>query len=110
MNQYVAGFVFVLLALFGTNAPVQADPQLTSWLTEPSGRYARVYETDADQIAGNAVTSWIHPTGGAGQAQPTYAGVHEISTTRHNRVLVTERGQERLLPVHEYGPCLAIGL
>lgn len=58
-------------------AVLQADPRISSWFTEHTGLYARIYETTADEAAQNAVTTWSR---GAGtQALPTYAGVHEVS-------------------------------
>ncbi|MEN8734633.1 MAG: sulfatase-like hydrolase/transferase [Lentimonas sp.] len=60
---------------------VSAEPLLSSWHTENSGQYARIYETTADQTALNAVTTWAHPNNGSGQAEPTYAGVHEVAYT-----------------------------
>jgi len=63
--------------LFASTA--SADPILTSWFTEPSGRYARIYRDTEDQEVETSVTTWAR---GAGiQAQPTYAGVHEIAAT-----------------------------
>ena len=63
-------------------APLQADPLINSWLTELSGRYARIYRDNADQAANAPVTTWSR---GAGvQTLPTYAGVHEISATANN--------------------------
>ena len=57
---------------------VSADPLLNSWITELSGRYARIYEDNDAMAAQNAVTTWSR---GAGtQSQPTYAGVHEIAS------------------------------
>ncbi len=56
-----------------------ADPLLSSWYIERSGSYARLYETDADQVSQTAVTTWSN---GAGvQDAPTYSGIHEISYT-----------------------------
>ena len=56
-----------------------AEPLVSSWFTEKSGSYARIYETLDDQNAQNAVTTWNRGQGV--QAQPTYAGVHEVSYT-----------------------------
>ncbi|MAS65133.1 MAG: hypothetical protein CL815_07930, partial [Coraliomargarita sp.] len=53
------------------------DPQVTSWYTENSGQYARIYETISDQNSGNAVTTWTRGQGT--QSSPTYAGIHEVS-------------------------------
>lgn len=52
------------------------DPLLTSWFTRDSGKYARIYGTDADKTAGNAVTTWSNGT--QTQALPAYCGIQEI--------------------------------
>ena len=44
----------------------QADPLLSSWYTERSGVYARVFQNDA-AIPNGATTTWVHPGGGASQ-------------------------------------------
>jgi hypothetical protein len=54
-------------------ASVRADPQLTSWFTANSGKYARIYTSTANRTAGIFSTTWT------GQALPTYAGIHEIN-------------------------------
>ena len=76
-----------------------ADPILSSWFTEHSGQYARIYETSADESALNPVTTWSHPNNGSGQALPTYAGVHEIAYTDTN-VYIRTSG----LGFHVMGP------
>lgn len=53
------------------------DPRYTSWLTNPSGTYARLYESTTAQLAGNAVTTWSRGQGV--QSTPTYAGVNQVS-------------------------------
>jgi hypothetical protein len=53
-------------------ATAQADPQLTSWFTANTGKYARIYTSTANRTAGVASTTW------STQTSPTYAGVHEI--------------------------------
>jgi hypothetical protein len=68
-----------LLALALAPLAAQADPLISSWYTEESGAYARIYQTTADEAAGNSVTSWSHGRGN--QAQPTYAGVHQIDAS-----------------------------
>ena len=51
------------------------EPLVHSWFTQNSGRYARIYETDASQSAQTAVTTWNR---GAGvQTLPVYAGVQQ---------------------------------
>jgi len=58
---------------------VYADPQLTSWFTDLSSKYARVYLTDADAVSGNTYTTWSNPSGNLSQSLPAYAGVRQIS-------------------------------
>ena len=53
-----------------------ADPQLTSWFTEDSGRYARLYESSAAETAGTVSKTWSRGSGV--QSSPTYAGVSKI--------------------------------
>lgn len=59
--------------------PLAADPLVTSWQNDLSGRYARLYQTDAEEAAGNAITTWNRGQGV--QALPTYAGVSEVAVT-----------------------------
>ncbi|MDF1860342.1 MAG: sulfatase-like hydrolase/transferase [Verrucomicrobiales bacterium] len=67
------------LALFLSANSSLAEPVVTSWFTDHSGKYARIYETLEDQSQQTPTTTWNR---GAGvQALPTYAGVHEISYT-----------------------------
>lgn len=85
------------IALLVSAATAFADPQISSWHTENSGRYARIYETTADETAGNAVTTW---TRGQGiQSQPTYAGVSEVAAST-NWVYIRSTG----LASHVMGP------
>jgi arylsulfatase A-like enzyme len=55
----------------------QDEPRWTSWLTHYSGTYARTYISDAAEASLNAVTTWSRGQGT--QAQPTYAGIHEVA-------------------------------
>ena len=88
------------LAVAGQPGFISAEPQLTSWFTELSGRYARIYETNEDQDAKRSVTTWNR---GAGvQALPTYAGVHEISYNA-NSIFIRSSG----LGFHVMGPWYA---
>jgi len=66
--------LFVLLVLV---TRLTATPQLSSWYTNSSGSYARIYDSTAAQNAGTAVTTWSRGQGV--QSSPTYAGVHRIS-------------------------------
>jgi hypothetical protein len=64
---------YISLVLLGLEAVLHADPQLSSWITEASTKYARIYKTTDDRTAGISSATWT------GQILPTYAGVHEIN-------------------------------
>jgi hypothetical protein len=66
----------VALAVTMALTRASADPQLTSWLTTYSGRYARIYTTDAAKTTGTSVTTWTN--GSLEQSLPAYDGVQEI--------------------------------
>jgi len=68
--------IFLLLAVSGA---ANADPQLTSWFTDLSSKYARVYLTDAEAVSGTTHTTWSNPSGNLSQALPAYAGIQGIS-------------------------------
>jgi hypothetical protein len=53
-----------------------ADPRVDSWFTADSGKYARIYPTLADELAGNSATTWSRGQGT--QLLPVYAGVREV--------------------------------
>ena len=55
------------------------DPQLESWQTANTRRYARIYETDAARLAGTPVTTWTR--GATSQNTPSYAGVIQVSSS-----------------------------
>ena len=63
---------FIFFVLFSLGSVLHADPQLSSWLTEASTKYARIYTSSNNRTAGISTTTWT------GQTSPTYAGVHEI--------------------------------
>lgn len=66
-----------LCLLLSTLTPAaMAQPIVDSWFTANSGRYARIYTTDANKAAGNAVTTWSN--GSQSQNTPAYSGVQEI--------------------------------
>jgi hypothetical protein len=77
---------------------VLAEPITTSWFTELSGQYARIYPTLTEEAANSPVTSWNHPSGND-QLTPTYAGVSEISTTTTDLYIRTSG-----LPFQTMGP------
>src|SRR5262245_55592477 len=73
----MGGMKALLCLLVIPLATAVADPQLDSWHTANSGRYARLYTTVAAETAGNSATTWSR---GAGvQTLPTYAGVNQVS-------------------------------
>ncbi len=65
----------ILLLIFAPGL-VLADPQLTSWYTEDSGQYARVYQSTADETSRTVSKTWSRGSGA--QNTPTYAGVSKI--------------------------------
>lgn len=71
--------VSALLLLLAT-AAAHADPQLTSWHTANSSKYARIVETDAELAAGTSKTTWTRTAGPNTLAQtlPVYAGPQQI--------------------------------
>ena len=76
---------------------LSADPLLDSWLTELSGRYARIYPDNAAMDSQAPVTTWSRGQGT--QAQPTYAGVNEIAADPNNVYIRTSN-----LGFHTMGP------
>jgi autotransporter-associated beta strand protein len=91
---------FVLLP-FLLAAAAQADPQLTSWFTQNSGKYSRVYTTTANRTNGVSATTWN--TGGATlpHTSPSYADVYSVSYST-NWVYVKYSG----IPSYVIGPWL----
>ena len=76
-----------------------ADPYVDSWLTSSSGKYARLYTTDANKTNGVSVTTWSNGT--QTQSLPAYAGVQEIYSSS-NWVYIRTTG----LATHTMGPWL----
>lgn len=66
-----------LLVTLGCSFHIQADPQISSWYTEKSGRYAKIFESTADESAGSYVTTWSR--GQTDQTLPVYAGIQEVA-------------------------------
>jgi hypothetical protein len=83
--------------LIATSLLAQTDPRYTSWLTNPSGNYARLYASSAAQASGTAATTWSRGQGM--QATPTYAGVGQVSYST-NWVYIRGSG----LGFHTMGP------
>src|SRR5689334_2458417 len=67
---------FIISALISLASHVHADPQIDSWFTTDSGKYARLYLTDADKSSGNAVSTWSR--GSISQTIPAYCGVYFV--------------------------------
>jgi hypothetical protein len=86
----------ILCAFLAVSARA-GDPQLESWQTGNSRRYARLYQTDAAKAAGTAVTTWSR--GAANQSVPSYAGVIQVSSSA-NWVYLRASG----LGYHVMGP------
>ena len=76
-------FFFILVAPLAAATPIT-----TTWFTDLSGQYARIYTDGETEAANIAVTTWEHPTGNS-QLTPTYSGVHEISVTNTNLYIRT---------------------
>ncbi|MEZ5327671.1 MAG: YHYH protein [Verrucomicrobiales bacterium] len=76
-------------ASIGVNGLLPADPILSSWYTEGSGRYARIWETGAAEAAErggaavSSVTTWnfedYADVNSGAQLLPVYAGVQGVS-------------------------------
>jgi hypothetical protein len=71
----VAGVAGIIL----TAANAAADPQISSWFTADSAKYARIYTTDANRTNGVSVTTWSNGT--QTQSLPAYSGVQEIDSS-----------------------------
>jgi hypothetical protein len=73
-------FLPLLAVLPGLAAAAAAaaaeDPRTNSWFTASSGKYARIYTSDASKSAGTSVTTWSNGT--QTQGSPAYAGVQEV--------------------------------
>ena len=65
------------LALTFAAAAAHAEPLLSSWFTDISSKYARIYTSDANKLAGTSVTTWTNGT--QVQALPAYCGVQSVS-------------------------------
>ena len=81
----------------GLAVTARADPQLTSWFTVDSGKFAQIYRTEADKEDGHTETTWSN--GRQMQLQPAYSGVQEILSSS-NWVYIRSTG----LGSHVMGP------
>jgi FtsP/CotA-like multicopper oxidase with cupredoxin domain/arylsulfatase A-like enzyme len=73
----------LILSLLASITAAHADPQLTSWFTANSGKYARIYTSTANETAGttsvSASSSSPWSRGSGTQTNPAYADVNEIN-------------------------------
>lgn len=72
-------YLRVAIGIALSTAQATSEPILSSWFTDRSGAYARIFETLADESNLNAVTTWSRGQGS--KNEPTYAGVHEVSAS-----------------------------
>ncbi|MBM3846865.1 MAG: hypothetical protein FJ405_11355, partial [Verrucomicrobia bacterium] len=93
--QHLSAVLTVLACI--NSAALADDPQASSWFTVFSGKYARVYLTDADRLSGNAVATWSR--GNISQTLPSYAGVQEVASSA-NWTYIRTTG----LGIHTMGP------
>ena len=93
-----AACALLLVGIGNQVCHAQTGPLFSSWLTNFSGRYARVTQT----TGGTSVTTWPAaglPKMGGGQATPAYADVQQISYSA-NYVYIKGTG----LASHPMGP------
>jgi hypothetical protein len=68
-----AVILFTLAATLNSQA---SDPQLTSWFTADSGKFAQIYPDNAAKNSAQPSTTWSN--GRNSQSQPAYCGVQQI--------------------------------
>jgi hypothetical protein len=73
---HISLLVFIVGALSVVPRTLADDPRTNYWLTTSSGKYARIYATDADKTSGNAVSTWSRNS--LSQSLPAYSGIQEI--------------------------------
>jgi arylsulfatase A-like enzyme len=90
------------LATYVNSANPTGSPLESSWFTYAEGaKFARIYRTQADALAGNAVSTWL-PSGmvlNGAQTNPAYAGIQSVRVSA-NWVYITSSG----LANHTMGP------
>ena len=85
MSKFFTLFLIIVMAAWAQSTVT--DPRITSWLTDASGSYARLYESDANKLAGTASLTWSR---GAGvQSSPVYAGVTQVQFSANSVYLRT---------------------
>jgi hypothetical protein len=73
----ISALPFVLAVVSLSGVSLRADPQLSSWSTAYSAKYARIYTSDANKLAGVTATTWTN--GSETQSLPSYTGVQLIT-------------------------------
>jgi hypothetical protein len=68
--------ILIVAGFLALTATVFAAPQITSWFTLDSGKFAQIYRTPAEKNSGQPETTWSN--GRNSQLQPAYCGVQEI--------------------------------
>src|SRR6516225_10860150 len=71
MKAIIRMLIFVAFKTYA-----DGDPQITSWFTLDSGKFAQIYRTDAEKKSGKSETTWSN--GRNVQSQPAFCGVQEI--------------------------------
>jgi YHYH protein len=94
MKTFTILAAIILTSVHSANAD---DPRTNSWVTGYSGKYARLYETDAELAAGSSKTTWSRNS--VSQNLPAYSGVQAIYSSS-NWVYVSTSG----LGLHTMGP------
>src|SRR5437899_9084761 len=90
--------IFTALGIWCFTRPALAyDPQIDAWFTTYSGKYARIYATDADKASGNAVATWSRNS--ISQTIPARCGVYFVGSSA-NWVYIRSTG----LASHIMGP------
>lgn len=96
------------LTTYAATSNILGTPLETAWQTYDGARYARIYRTQSEALAGVSMSTWITPFNGVSgpgvvtagtQASPAYAGVQSIRVSP-SWVYMQSSG----LPNHVIGP------
>ena len=99
-SQGTGAAVFLdALQVSAAGTPIAPNPHRDSWLTNYSGRYARIYTNNAMKAAGTTLTTWSN--GSQTQASPAYVGLQELYSSS-NWIYLRTSG----LATHIMGPWL----
>src|SRR5690348_16992967 len=90
-------YLLTAIAAHCVYADDSINPQISSWLTTYSSKYARVYTNDAMAVAGTSLTTWGNTS--LKQTVPVYCGVQQILSSS-NYVYIRTTG----LGSHIMGP------